>query len=227
MGGGLWNCCFSALTSLRCCTRSPSCLTRYILGLASFFVSNPLLVVASPLEQWLAVGLRTEKPLRRKVQDRSLTILGCHHLGAGGKWNCRLGQVTGRDCDCYPLIFLRFPPPHFWPCRTVNRVNQGSWLQEKAVIKIESPVVARELLARYSGLARVSAECAVLAWSMWSRMLIPRRWELGQWFSWVKVEKRRLENSLNICTHILYFSFVGGLRGHRVQPFIWLIHSVS
>ena len=36
-------------------------------------------------------------------------------------------------------------------------------MQEKAVIKIESPVVARELLARYGGLARVSAECAVLA----------------------------------------------------------------
>ena len=68
-----------------------SCLTRYILGLASFFVSNPLLVIASPLGSVIGSGAQSRKTPERESAGRSLTILGCHHLGLAGN------EIVARD----------------------------------------------------------------------------------------------------------------------------------
>lgn len=79
------------------------------------------------------------------------------------------------------------------------------------MIKIESPVVARELLARYSGLGGLvlNVLCLPEVCDQGCSSQEGENWVND--FSWVKVEKRRLENSLNICAHILYFALLGVL----------------
>ena len=76
---------FSLLPSLSCWTRSPSCLTRYILGLASFFVSNPLLVIASPLGAVIGSGAQSRKTPERESAGQEPDNPGMSSLRAGGK----------------------------------------------------------------------------------------------------------------------------------------------
>lgn len=62
-----------------------SCLTRYILGLASFFVSNPLLVIASPLGSVIGSGAQSRKTPERESAGQEPDNPGMSSLRAGGK----------------------------------------------------------------------------------------------------------------------------------------------